>query len=140
MFSAVMRPCVKCLRVGRRRGLRLAWRAQELWRYGHLCLRSLLYNSFTNSDAVLDSLFEPVYWLVDHVTRWFGVVSALRGGGPRWGECPSTQGWGARRGDGVSSPPPQLSVPAPEPSAPQVGAGRGVLTGLDRFPACFAHS
>ncbi|NWV12192.1 ZDH16 Palmitoyltransferase, partial [Ptilonorhynchus violaceus] len=44
------------------------------WHYGHLCLRSLLYNSFTNSDVVLDSLFEPVYWLVDHVTRWFGVV------------------------------------------------------------------
>ncbi|KFP83047.1 putative palmitoyltransferase ZDHHC16, partial [Apaloderma vittatum] len=46
----------------------------QLWRYGHLCLRSLLYNSFTNGDVVLDSLFEPVYWLVDHVTRWFGVV------------------------------------------------------------------
>ncbi|XP_039402658.1 palmitoyltransferase ZDHHC16 isoform X1 [Mauremys reevesii] len=73
-FSAVMRLCVKCLRVGRRCRFRLAWRAQQLWRYGHLCLRSLLYNSFTNSDVVLDSLFEPIYWLVDHVTRWFGVV------------------------------------------------------------------
>ncbi|EOA98484.1 Putative palmitoyltransferase ZDHHC16, partial [Anas platyrhynchos] len=39
----------------------------QLWHYGRLCLRSLLYNSFTNSDVVLDSLFEPVYWLVDHV-------------------------------------------------------------------------
>ncbi|XP_030426406.1 palmitoyltransferase ZDHHC16 isoform X3 [Gopherus evgoodei] len=73
-FSAVMRLCVKCLRVGRRRRFRLAWRLQQLWRYGHLCLGSLLYNSFTNSDVVLDSLFEPIYWLVDHVTRWFGVV------------------------------------------------------------------
>ncbi|XP_050816457.1 palmitoyltransferase ZDHHC16 isoform X8 [Gopherus flavomarginatus] len=73
-FSAVMRLCVKCLRVGRRRRFRLAWRVQQLWRYGHLCLGSLLYNSFTNSDVVLDSLFEPIYWLVDHVTRWFGVT------------------------------------------------------------------
>ncbi|XP_065409688.1 palmitoyltransferase ZDHHC16 isoform X4 [Chrysemys picta bellii] len=75
-FAAVMRLCVKCLRVGRRRRFRLAWRAQQLWRYGHLCLRSLLYNSFTNSDVLLDSLFEPIYWLVDHVTRWFGVAKS----------------------------------------------------------------
>uniref|UniRef100_A0A674I2A2 Palmitoyltransferase n=1 Tax=Terrapene triunguis TaxID=2587831 RepID=A0A674I2A2_9SAUR len=76
-FAAVMRLCVKCLRVGRRCRFRLAWRAQQLWRYGHLCLRSLLYNSFTNSDVLLDSLFEPIYWLVDHVTRWFGVVKGM---------------------------------------------------------------
>ncbi|XP_038599722.1 palmitoyltransferase ZDHHC16 isoform X2 [Tachyglossus aculeatus] len=44
------------------------------WQYGRLCLRSLLYNSFGGSDAAIDALFEPVYWLVDHVTRWFGVV------------------------------------------------------------------
>ncbi|XP_074855438.1 palmitoyltransferase ZDHHC16 isoform X4 [Carettochelys insculpta] len=73
-FSAVMRLFLKCLRAGRRRRLRLVWRAQQLWRYGHLCLRSLLYNSFSNSDVLLDSLFEPIYWLVDHVSRWFGVV------------------------------------------------------------------
>ncbi|XP_067393304.1 palmitoyltransferase ZDHHC16 isoform X1 [Emydura macquarii macquarii] len=73
-FSAVMRLFLRCLRVGRRRRFRLAGRVQQLWRYGHLCLRSLLYNSFTNSDVLLDSLFEPIYWLVDHVTRWFGVV------------------------------------------------------------------
>uniref|UniRef100_A0A674I6K4 Palmitoyltransferase n=1 Tax=Terrapene triunguis TaxID=2587831 RepID=A0A674I6K4_9SAUR len=97
-FAAVMRLCVKCLRVGRRCRFRLAWRAQQLWRYGHLCLRSLLYNSFTNSDVLLDSLFEPIYWLVDHVTRWFGVVSAWRGGGARCGECPAGRG-GARCSD-----------------------------------------
>ncbi|XP_068256131.1 palmitoyltransferase ZDHHC16 isoform X8 [Nyctibius grandis] len=74
MFAAVMRLLLKCLRLGRRRRFKLVRQAEQLWHYGHLCLRSLLYNSFTNSDVVLDSLFEPVYWLVDHVTRWFGVV------------------------------------------------------------------
>lgn len=79
MFAAVMRLLLKCLRLGRRRRFKLVRQVEQLWHYGHLCLRSLLYNSFTNGDVVLDSLFEPVYWLVDHVTRWFGVVSA-----PHW--------------------------------------------------------
>lgn len=84
MFAAAMRLLLRCLRLGRRRRCTLVWQAEQLWRYGHLCLRSLLYNSFTNGDVVLDSLFEPVYWLVDHVTRWFGVVSTFAGD---WGEC-----------------------------------------------------
>ncbi|XP_030342720.1 palmitoyltransferase ZDHHC16 isoform X8 [Strigops habroptila] len=74
VFAAAMRLLLRCLRLGRRRRCTLVRQAEQLWRYGHLCLRSLLYNSFTNGDVVLDSLFEPVYWLVDHVTRWFGVV------------------------------------------------------------------
>ncbi|XP_068805997.1 palmitoyltransferase ZDHHC16 isoform X3 [Struthio camelus] len=74
MFAAVMRLLLKCLRLGRRRRFKLVRQVEQLWHYGRLCLRSLLYNSFTNSDVVLDSLFEPVYWLVDHVTRWFGVT------------------------------------------------------------------
>ncbi|XP_026706779.1 palmitoyltransferase ZDHHC16 isoform X1 [Athene cunicularia] len=74
MFAAVMRLLLKCLRLGRRRRFKLVRQVEQLWHYSHLCLRSLLYNSFTNGDVVLDSLFEPVYWLVDHVTRWFGVV------------------------------------------------------------------
>ncbi|XP_075573954.1 palmitoyltransferase ZDHHC16 isoform X5 [Pelecanus crispus] len=69
-----MRLLLKCLRLGRRRRFKLVRQVEQLWHYGHLCLHSLLYNSFTNSDVVLDSLFEPVYWLVDHVTRWFGVA------------------------------------------------------------------
>ncbi|XP_065528125.1 palmitoyltransferase ZDHHC16 isoform X5 [Lathamus discolor] len=74
VFAAAMRLLLRCLRLGRRRRCTLVRQAEQLWRYGHLCLRSLLYNSFTNGDVVLDSLFEPVYWLVDHVTRWFGVT------------------------------------------------------------------
>ncbi|XP_074964392.1 palmitoyltransferase ZDHHC16 isoform X2 [Phalacrocorax aristotelis] len=74
MFAAVMRLLLKCLRLGRRRRFKLVRQVEQLWRYGQLCLHSLLYNSFTNGDVVLDSLFEPIYWLVDHVTRWFGVT------------------------------------------------------------------
>ncbi|XP_059586254.1 palmitoyltransferase ZDHHC16 isoform X2 [Alligator mississippiensis] len=73
-FSAAMRLALRCLRLGRRCRGRLARRAAQLWSYGRLSLRSLLYNSFTDGDVVLDALFEPVYWLVDHVTRWFGVA------------------------------------------------------------------
>lgn len=87
MFAAVMRLLLKCLRLGRRRRFKLVRQVEQLWHYGHLCLRSLLYNSFTNGDVVLDSLFEPIYWLVDHVTRWFGVVSTIsrQGGTHFWG-------------------------------------------------------
>lgn len=47
----------------------------ELWTYSKLLLKSLFYNSLNNSDTLLDCVFEPVYWIVDNVTRWFGVVS-----------------------------------------------------------------
>ncbi|TNN37106.1 putative palmitoyltransferase ZDHHC16 [Liparis tanakae] len=49
-------------------------RLLELWRYGRLLLSSLHFNSLTDSDTLLDCAFEPVYWIVDNVTRWFGVV------------------------------------------------------------------
>lgn len=75
MYSAVMRLFLKCLRIGQRRRFWLTQQVEQLWLYGHLCLRSLFYNSFADGDTALDALFEPIYWLVDHVTRWFGVVS-----------------------------------------------------------------
>ncbi|XP_059803113.1 palmitoyltransferase ZDHHC16B-like isoform X1 [Hypanus sabinus] len=71
---ATMRLLLRCFRLGRRRRIRLLQHVGTYWSYSKLCARSLTYNSFTNSDVVLDSLFEPIYWLVDHVTRWFGVV------------------------------------------------------------------
>ncbi|KAM9701980.1 palmitoyltransferase ZDHHC16 isoform 4-T4 [Dama dama] len=46
----------------------------QRWRYGKVCLRSLLYNSFGGSDTAVDAAFEPIYWLVDNVIRWCGVV------------------------------------------------------------------
>ncbi|KAM9701983.1 palmitoyltransferase ZDHHC16 isoform 7-T7 [Dama dama] len=45
----------------------------QRWRYGKVCLRSLLYNSFGGSDTAVDAAFEPIYWLVDNVIRWCGV-------------------------------------------------------------------
>lgn len=81
-----MRLVLKCLRVGQRRRFWVTRRVEQLWLYGRLCLRSLFYNSFADSDAALDILFEPIYWLVDHVTRWFGVVSSLEWTlDPAWG-------------------------------------------------------
>ncbi|XP_029933072.1 palmitoyltransferase ZDHHC16B isoform X2 [Myripristis murdjan] len=46
----------------------------ELWSYGKVLLKSLYFNSLSNSDTLVDCVFEPVYWIVDNVTRWFGVV------------------------------------------------------------------
>ncbi|KAG9346129.1 hypothetical protein JZ751_007947 [Albula glossodonta] len=63
-----LRPCTK---QGRSKPSK---RLGEMWRYSRLLLRSLYFNELTNSDVVLDSVFEPVYWLVDNLTRWFGVV------------------------------------------------------------------
>lgn len=45
------------------------------WIYCKLLLKSLYFNSQNNSDTLLDCVFEPVYWIVDNVTCWFGVVS-----------------------------------------------------------------
>ena len=43
-------------------------------RYGKFCLCSLLYNSFRGSDTAMDAAFEPIYWLVDNMICWNGVV------------------------------------------------------------------
>ncbi|KAL2101772.1 hypothetical protein ACEWY4_003533 [Coilia grayii] len=56
-----------------RRG-QLARKLRPLWRYWLLVLKSLYYNSLCDSDTVLDAVFEPIYWLVDNLTRWFGVA------------------------------------------------------------------
>ncbi|XP_071986981.1 palmitoyltransferase ZDHHC16 isoform X1 [Engystomops pustulosus] len=70
----VRRLFLRCLRLGHRRKFTYLNLVTDYLRYGRLCLVSLTHNSFTNSDVVIESLFEPVYWLVDHVTRWFGIV------------------------------------------------------------------
>lgn len=53
---------------------RTGGRFWQLWSYGKLLLWSLYFNSLSNLDTLLDCAFEPVYWIVDNVTRWFGVV------------------------------------------------------------------
>ncbi|XP_037318821.2 palmitoyltransferase ZDHHC16B [Pungitius pungitius] len=49
-------------------------RLLALWGYGALLLKSLCSNSLADGDTLLDCAFEPVYWIVDSVTRWFGAV------------------------------------------------------------------
>ncbi|XP_054949222.1 palmitoyltransferase ZDHHC16 isoform X9 [Pan paniscus] len=77
--SLLLGPARLCLRLllllgYRRRCPPLLRGLVQRWRYGKVCLRSLLYTSFGGSDTAVDAAFEPVYWLVDNVIRWFGVV------------------------------------------------------------------
>uniref|UniRef100_A0AAY4CCF5 Palmitoyltransferase n=1 Tax=Denticeps clupeoides TaxID=299321 RepID=A0AAY4CCF5_9TELE len=77
-----MRPCLgvghlllRWLRVCSRRARnRLPKCVRERWAYAQLLWRSLFYNSLTNCDVVSDSLLEPIFWMVDILTRWFGMV------------------------------------------------------------------
>ncbi|XP_010867135.1 palmitoyltransferase ZDHHC16A [Esox lucius] len=53
---------------------RLPTCAQRRWAYLRVMVRSLYYNSLTSSDVIMDSLMEPIFWVVDVLTRWFGPV------------------------------------------------------------------
>uniref|UniRef100_A0A2I3SD16 Palmitoyltransferase n=1 Tax=Pan troglodytes TaxID=9598 RepID=A0A2I3SD16_PANTR len=69
--SLLLGPARLCLRLllllgYRRRCPPLLRGLVQRWRYGKVCLRSLLYNSFGGSDTAVDAAFEPVYWLVDN--------------------------------------------------------------------------
>ncbi|XP_066095806.1 palmitoyltransferase ZDHHC16 isoform X4 [Saccopteryx bilineata] len=78
-WSLLLGPARLCLRLllllgSRRRCPPLLRGLVQRWRYGKVCARSLLYNSFGGTDAAVDAAFEPIYWLVDNVIRWCGVV------------------------------------------------------------------
>lgn len=80
LCSCVVKLLVRWLRsCSRRRRNCLPWRLQELLSYTRLIINSLCYNSLLNCDLVTDSLFEPVFWMVDIITRWFGMVSLTLG-------------------------------------------------------------
>lgn len=84
--SLLLGPARLCLRLllllgYRRRRPPLLRGLVQRWRYGKVCLRSLLFNSFGGSDAAIDAAFEPIYWLVDNMIRWCGVVSDAQGAG-----------------------------------------------------------
>lgn len=83
-WSLLLGPARLCLRLllllgSRRRCPPLLRGLVQRWRYGKVCLRSLLYNSFGGSDTAVDAAFEPIYWLVDNMIRWCGVVSDTQG-------------------------------------------------------------
>ncbi|XP_038125097.1 palmitoyltransferase ZDHHC16B-like [Cyprinodon tularosa] len=71
-LSRAMRLALRWCRL--RKAGRGGGQLSELWSYSKLLLRSLFSNSLSDSDTLLDCVFEPVYWIVDNVTRWFGVV------------------------------------------------------------------
>ncbi|XP_076981761.1 palmitoyltransferase ZDHHC16 isoform X4 [Tamandua tetradactyla] len=88
--SLLLGPARLCLRLllllgYRRRCPPLLRGLVQRWRYGKVCLRSLLYNSFGGSDTAIDAAFEPIYWLVDNVIRWFGVAITTPPGYPPQG-------------------------------------------------------
>lgn len=77
-LSRVMRLFLRWFRLCPRRGRRKRpSRLRDLWNYWRVLLKSLYYNVLTNSDTALDCVFEPIYWLVDNMTRWFGVVGGI---------------------------------------------------------------
>lgn len=71
-LSRTMRLALRWCRPHRPGGVR--GRVSELWSYTKVLLKSLYYNSLSDSDTLFDCVFEPIYWIVDNVTRWFGVV------------------------------------------------------------------
>ncbi|XP_035462211.1 palmitoyltransferase ZDHHC16A isoform X1 [Scophthalmus maximus] len=66
--------CVRLRSSARRGRSRLPLWIREIWAYIRLLVHSLCFSSLTDSDVVFDSVFEPVFWTVDYVTRWFGTV------------------------------------------------------------------
>lgn len=75
-MRVAMRWCRLCCPHRGWRGGRNSGKVVQLWGYSKLLLKSLYYNSLCNSDTLLDCAFEPIYWIVDNLTRWFGVVSS----------------------------------------------------------------
>ena len=47
----------------------------EKMEYCHLAMFTLCYNQFTSCNTVMDTALEPLFWLVDHFTKYMGPVS-----------------------------------------------------------------
>ena len=41
----------------------------------HLAMFTLCYNQFTSCNTMFDAALEPMFWLVDHFTKYMGPVS-----------------------------------------------------------------
>lgn len=76
--SSVMHLLLRCLRgCGRHGRSHMPRRLRQPVSYIKLIFKSLYFNSLTNSEVVLDCILEPVFWMVEVVTRWFGMVHIL---------------------------------------------------------------
>ncbi|XP_038070729.1 palmitoyltransferase ZDHHC16-like isoform X2 [Patiria miniata] len=60
-----------------RRRRNVCSRVCDRYRYIKFCLRSLTYNFFTNRNMVLDTCMEPLFWLVNHITRYMGPLMVV---------------------------------------------------------------
>lgn len=72
-----MLPLLRCVRIWsctRRGRSRLPLSIREILAYMRVLVKSLYFNSLTDSDVVFDSVFEPAFWTVEFVTRRFGKV------------------------------------------------------------------
>nr|AAH55620.1 Zinc finger, DHHC domain containing 16 [Danio rerio] len=73
--SSVLHLLLRCMRgCCRHTRSRVPRRLRRHVSYIRLISKSLYFNSLTNSDVVTDSILEPVFWMVEVVTRWFGMV------------------------------------------------------------------
>ena len=50
---------------------------KERLKVARFAIRSLTFNSVTNRAVVLDTAFEPVFWIVDHFLYILGPVSSI---------------------------------------------------------------
>lgn len=50
------------------------WMGEKM-EYCHLTMFTLCYNQFTSGSTMLDAALEPLFWLVDHFTKYMGPVS-----------------------------------------------------------------
>lgn len=74
--STVMHLLLRCMRgCGKHSRNRMPRRLRRPLSYIKLIFKSLYFNSLTNSEVVMDSILEPVFWMVEVVTRWFGMVN-----------------------------------------------------------------
>ncbi|KAL8585831.1 hypothetical protein ACOMHN_065181 [Nucella lapillus] len=49
------------------------WAAEKM-EYCHLVLFTLCYNQFTSHNTILDTAMEPLFWIVDHFTKYMGPI------------------------------------------------------------------
>ena len=50
------------------------WLGEKI-EYCHLAMFTLCYNQFTSFNTMLDAALEPLFWIVDHFTKYMGPVS-----------------------------------------------------------------
>jgi len=50
------------------------WKLRELFQIAKLTFLSLTHNSCRSKTYIVDAAFEPVYWIIDHVANFMGLI------------------------------------------------------------------